>query len=115
MSSQVQGGLCERPGHIEVQGDQAQRKQKHGRDNDDHIRQASFSCKAGVPGGLHKQTSTSGMQPFRKNSGIGVAETGESVTPGRIGKRKRWDSQRASSSQHQSGRYQDRSQPYDAD
>ena len=53
---------------------------------------------------LQEQTWTSGMQPFRKNSGIGVAETGESVTPGKGRKRKRWDSQRASSSPHHSGR-----------
>jgi hypothetical protein len=44
---------------------------------------------------LQEQPWTSGMQPFRKNSGIGVAETGESVTPGKVRKRKRWDSQRA--------------------
>ena len=58
------------------------------------------------PGRFHQQTMTHGIQPFRKNSGIGVAETGESVTPGKIRKRKRWDSQRASSSPHHSGRYQ---------
>jgi hypothetical protein len=46
----------------------------------------------------------------QKNSGIGVAETGESVTPGKMRKRKRWDSQRASSSQHHSGRCEEGSQ-----
>ncbi len=30
-----------------------------------------------------------------RKSGIGAAETGESVTPGRIRKRKKWDSQRS--------------------
>src|SRR5580765_5895430 len=39
----------------------------------------------------------------QKNSGIRVAETGESVTPGKMRERKRWDSQRATSSQHLSG------------
>src|SRR6185295_11462969 len=59
---------------------------------------------AGVPGRLHEQTRTAGMQPFRNNCGIGAVGTGESVTLGKIGKRKRWDSQQASSSLHHSGR-----------
>ena len=31
---------------------------------------------AGVPGRLHEQTRTSGMQPFRKNCGIGAVGLG---------------------------------------
>jgi hypothetical protein len=44
------------------------------------------------------------MQPFRKTFDIRVTETGESVTPGKMGTRKRWDSQRAASSLHHYGR-----------
>jgi len=40
----------------------------------------------------------------QRNSGIGAEGTGESVTLGKVGKRKRWDSQQASSSLHYSGR-----------
>jgi hypothetical protein len=47
-----------------------------------------------VQAALDQQTMTHAMQPLRKKSGIGAAETGESVTPGRIRKRKRLDSQR---------------------
>ncbi len=45
---------------------------------------------------MERQTMTLSMQPFRDTLTSGVAETGESVTPGRSRKRKRWDSQRAS-------------------
>jgi len=48
------------------------------------------------PGRLHEQTTTQRHSAVQSNSDIDTEETGESVTPGRIRKRKRWDSQRAS-------------------
>ena len=42
-----------------------------------------------VQAAMDQQTMTQAMQSSRKNSGIGAAETGESVTPGRIRERKR--------------------------
>jgi hypothetical protein len=45
---------------------------------------------------MDRQTMRPGVQP----SGIGAAETGESVTLGRSRKRKRWDSQRSFTPDH---------------